>query len=165
MKSVQKKNKVDASAQERLSSLLVLLIGVMGIFLIYPMAKNYIIGFNFPAVVSFNRLGAYIIAAWPISILLIILGGYVFAIGDKNFIKFKAITIWSCRITMLGIIVATIFNWHFTTVLDAHGYGFCWKKSLYGETLYIKDARECKKRGTEVLRMPKPIYQRLKPLD
>ncbi|WP_370592628.1 DUF1240 domain-containing protein [Serratia sp. ASV30] len=118
------------------------------------------VSFSFPSVVSFNRLGTYIISAWPVSVLLIIIGGYSFFTGDKDFIRFKMITIWSCRITMLGMIVATLFNWHFTTALDQHGYGICWKKSIYGETLYIKDVSECKKRGTQVLKRPRAVYRR-----
>ncbi|OKP27841.1 hypothetical protein BSQ40_13650 [Serratia fonticola] len=146
--------------QERLSALLVLFIGVMGILLIFPLVGNYMVSLNFPSVVSFNRLGTYIISAWPVSVLLIIIGGYSFFTGDKDFIRFKMIAIWSYRITMLGMIVATLFNWHFTTALGQHGYGICWKKSIYGETLYIKDVSECKKRGTQVLKRPRAVYRR-----
>lgn len=49
--------------QERLSALLVLFIGVMGILLIFPLVGNYMVSLNFPSVVSFNRLGTYIISA------------------------------------------------------------------------------------------------------
>lgn len=160
MKKFQRKDTINATMQERLSALLVFLIGVMGILLVFPLVGNYMVSFSFPAVVSFNRLGTYIVSAWPVSVLLIIIGGYAFFTGDKNFIRFKMITIWSCRITMLGIVVATLFNWHFTTALDQHGYGICWKKSIYGETLYIKDASECTKRGTQVLKRPRDVYRR-----
>ncbi|WP_447878950.1 DUF1240 domain-containing protein [Serratia fonticola] len=160
MKKSQRKNTIKATMQERLSALLVLFIGVMGVLLVFPLVDNYMVSFSFPSVVSFNRLGTYIISAWPVSVLLIIIGGYSFFTGDKNFIRFKMITIWSCRITMLGMIVATLFNWHFTTALEQHGYGICWKKSIYGETLYIKDVSECKKRGTQVLKRPRAVYRR-----
>jgi len=92
--------------------------------------------------------------------LLMILGVYVLITGKtelyghKYYTKIKTCTVWFCRITMFNFLIAIMFNWHFTTVLDVHGYGYCWKSGPNSEILYIKDARECKKEEPRCLKDP-----------
>jgi BarA-like signal transduction histidine kinase len=105
-------------------------------------------------------LETFILAIIPASAVYFLMFFHLSITGKNYLAKFKPILIYSLRLTAFLLVVAFIFNWHFTTVLDQHGYGTCWKRSLYSETLYIKDAEECKKRGTEVLRKPRPAYQK-----
>ncbi|ALX92837.1 DUF1240 domain-containing protein [Serratia sp. JSRIV001] len=148
------------TVKERLSSLLVAGIFSLGCIFAPSIISNYIISFTYPDVVSFNRLETFILAIIPASAVYFLMFFHLSITGKNYLAKFKPILIYSLRLTAFLLVVAFIFNWHFTTVLDQHGYGTCWKRSLYSETLYIKDAEECKKRGSEVLRKPRPAYQK-----
>jgi hypothetical protein len=147
------------SIKERLSSLLAAGIFSLGCIFAPSIISNYIISLTYPDIISFNRLETFILAITPASTVYFIMFLHLSITGKNYLAKFKSILIYSLRLTFFGLVVAFIFNWHFTTVLDQHGYGTCWKRSLYSETLYIKDAEECKKRGTEVLRKPRLVYQ------
>ncbi|NTY89686.1 hypothetical protein FCH33_23225 [Serratia fonticola] len=155
-----------AMIEYRLSALLVILLGVVAFWFVPEIVREYEVKFTFPDVVPFQRLEAYIIAGVPIYSLFMILGFYVIITGKtelyghKNYTKIKTCTVWFCRITMFNFLIAIIFNWHFTTMLDVHGYGYCWKSGPNSEVLYIKDASECKKRGTQVLKRPRAVYRR-----
>ncbi|MFV8906069.1 DUF1240 domain-containing protein [Serratia fonticola] len=93
-------------------------------------------------------------------VMMMVMSGYVLVTRRKNLKKIKKFSMLCIYLTALFFVLVTVFNFYFTSALHQKGYGTCWKKSLYSETLYIKDASECKKRGTQVLKRPRAVYRR-----
>ncbi|NCG52876.1 hypothetical protein [Serratia fonticola] len=155
------KNKIDLETTftEILSFLFTFIFGLLGVlFTPYILKKELLPYLSYPDVVSFYLMANYVVAGFFGFLMMMVMSGYVLVTRRKDFKKIKKFIMLCIYLTAFLFAIVTIFNFHFTTSLYKKGYGTCWKRSLYSETLYIKDAEECKKRGSEVLRKPRSAY-------
>ncbi|ALX92838.1 DUF1240 domain-containing protein [Serratia fonticola] len=157
------KNKIELETTfiEKLSFLFSFFVGLFGVLFVPYILKNKVLPYlSYPDVVSFYLMANYMVAGFFGFVMMMVMSGYVLVTRRKNLTKIKKFSMLCIYLTALFFVLVTVFNFYFTSALHQKGYGTCWKKSLYSETLYIKDASECKKRGTQVLKRPRAVYRR-----
>ncbi|MEB7887244.1 DUF1240 domain-containing protein [Serratia fonticola] len=157
------KNKIDLEITftEILSFLFTFVFGLLGVLFTPYILKNELLPYlSYPDVVSFYRMANYMVAGFFGFVMMMVMSGYILITRRKDLTKIKKFSMLCIYLTVLLFVLVTVFNFYFTSSLYQKGYGTCWKKSLYSETLYIKDAEECKKRGTQVLKTPSAVYNR-----
>lgn len=151
-----KKNTDDKqTVKDKLSFVFTFLIGLLGLWLVPYALNNEILPYlSYPDVVSFYRIANYLVGGVFISLMIVVMSGYLLITGKKSLIRLKKYMLASTYITVFLLILVTAFNFYFTTSLYQKGYISCWKSSLYGPTWFVKDASECEKRETSVLIKP-----------
>lgn len=155
------KMELEITFTEMLSFLFTFIFGLLGVLFTPYILKNELLPYlSYPDVVSFYRMANYLVAGFFGFVMMMVMSGYILVTRRKDLTKIKKFSMLCIYLTALLFVLVTVFNFYFTTSLYQKGYGTCWKKSLYGETLYIKDAEECKKRGTQVLKRPRAVYRR-----
>ena len=153
------KNKIEleTTLTEKLSFLFSFFVGLLGVLFVPYILKSKVLPYlSYPDVVSFYLMANYMVAGFFGFVMMMVMSGYVLVTRRKDLTKIKKFSMLCIYLTALFFVLVTIFNFYFTSALHQKGYGTCWKKSLYSETLYIKDASECKKRGLSLLRKPRP---------
>ena len=153
------KNKIELETTftEKLSFLFSFFVGLLGVLFVPYILKNKVLPYlSYPDVVSFYLMANYMVAGFFGFVMMMVMSGYVLVTRRKDLSKIKKFSMLCIYLTALLFVLVTVFNFYFTSALHQKGYGTCWKKSLYSETLYIKDASECKKRGLSLLRKPRP---------
>lgn len=157
------KNKIDLEITftEILSFLFTFVFGLLGVLFTPYILKNELLPYlSYPDVVSFYRMANYMVAGFFGFVMMMVMSGYILVTRRKDLTKIKKFSMLCIYLTVLLFVLVTVFNFYFTSSLYQKGYGTCWKKSLYSEALYIKDASECKKRGAQVLKTPSAVYNR-----
>ncbi|MFT2791141.1 DUF1240 domain-containing protein [Serratia sp. T13T92] len=153
------KNKIELETTftEKLSFLFSFFVGLLGVLFVPYILKSKVLPYlSYPDVVSFYLMANYMVAGFFGFVMMMVMSGYVLVTRRKDLTKIKKFSMLCIYLTALFFVLVTVFNFYFTSALHQKGYGTCWKKSLYSETLYIKDASECKKRGLSLLRKPRP---------
>lgn len=152
---------LETTFTEMLSFLFTFIFGLLGVLFTPYILKSELLPYlSYPDVVSFYRMANYMVAGFFGFVMMMVMSGYVLVTRRKDLTKIKKFSMLCIYLTALLFVLVTVFNFYFTSALHQKGYGTCWKKSLYSETLYIKDASECKKRGTQVLKRPRAVYRR-----
>lgn len=152
---------LETTFTEILSFLFTFVFGLLGVLFTPYILKNELLPYlSYPDVVSFYRMANYMVAGFFGFVMMMVMSGYILVTRRKDLTKIKKFSMLCIYLTALLFVLVTVFNFYFTSSLYQKGYGTCWKKSLYSETLYIKDASECKKRGTQVLKRPRAVYRR-----
>ncbi len=155
------KMELETTFTEILSFLFTFVFGLLGVLFTPYILKNELLPYlSYPDVVSFYRMANYMVAGFFGFVMMMVMSGYILVTRRKDLTKIKKFSMLCVYLTALLFVLVTVFNFYFTSSLYQKGYGTCWKKSLYSETLYIKDASECKKRGTQVLKRPRAVYRR-----
>ncbi|MFV8869134.1 DUF1240 domain-containing protein [Serratia fonticola] len=155
------KMELETTFTEILSFLFTFVFGLLGVLFTPYILKNELLPYlSYPDVVSFYRMANYMVAGFFGFVMMMVMSGYILVTRRKDLTKIKKFSMLCIYLTALLFVLVTVFNFYFTSSLYQKGYGTCWKKSLYSETLYIKDASECKKRGTQVLKRPRAVYRR-----
>lgn len=155
------KMELETTFTEILSFLFTFVFGLLGVLFTPYILKNELLPYlSYPDVVSFYRMANYMVAGFFGFVMMMVMSGYILVTRRKDLTKIKKFSMLCIYLTALLFVLVTVFNFYFTSSLYQKGYGTCWKKSLYSETFYIKDASECKKRGTQVLKRPRAVYRR-----
>lgn len=158
---MENKIELETTFIEKLSFLFSFFVGLFGVLFVPYILKNKVLPYlSYPDVVSFNRMANYMVAGFFGFVMMMVMSGYVLVTRRKDLTKIKKFSMLCIYLTALFFVLVTVFNFYFTSALHQKGYGTCWGKSLYSEALYIKDASECKKRGTQVLKRPRAVYRR-----
>ncbi|UAN45751.1 hypothetical protein KGP17_25870 [Serratia sp. JSRIV001] len=155
------KNKIDLEITftEILSFLFTFVFGLLGVLFTPYILKNELLPYlSYPDVVSFYRMANYMVAGFFGFVMMMVMSGYILVTRRKDLTKIKKFSMLCIYLTVLLFVLVTVFNLlapYIKKVMALVG-----KKSLYSEALYIKDASECKKRGTQVLKRPSAVYSR-----
>lgn len=117
--------------------------------------EQIIYNLSYPDIVSVNTLAFMVLGGAPVCFVCIIGIPYVALKGAIPREKGRKILIPACYLTLAGMFLAVIYPIGFISALEQKGYGHCWKETMKGPTLYVKDANECVKRNLPIMIRPR----------
>ncbi|TDS85912.1 hypothetical protein EDF78_11738 [Rahnella sp. BIGb0236] len=142
--------------EQRWSAIAVSPIFIWICYLLPSIFKEQIIdNLSYPDIVSVDTLAFMVMGGAPVCFICALGVPYAGLRGVISIKKGRKILIPACYLSLACMFLAIIYPIGFISTLEQKGYGHCWKDTMRGPTLYVKDANECVKRNLPIMVRPR----------